>query len=874
MSCFTGNPQANTVHTSYNPNSPDTFNLVYQDNNNYTLPSGLFIGSSDNFITNPDNAAFCSGHGRCMTMQQAAAAFTTPKSHFPFIYNDWDANMMQGCVCDEGWTGPSCAFRTCTKGVDPIAPTTLSHEPNPNPYDIYSSESYFTPLSSSTEEEALFTSTERDLLSPSYGKNVHKLQCQADGGYFTFIINGKFSPPISYDADPDYLSYMLQNMEGVGKVFVSTPANSEGLPTLCTSASITTTDITFLSFPGSNSLLVGVSSLTYNGRVQAHGGTALFLNGGGTPVLQLATIYTLTCPTCTTCTGNIYFTYGDSLSSAVSVSSTSGISLVTNAIVSLLADLNTAFSKSVMGTPKGLTVSVTSTYSSLCSSAGVSTTTITLGGPYGNIGNLGVIDGSRVSSVSSSRPLSSMNLTWSSHLGSQGLAPECSSEGHCNVLTGTCECFTRLLSNGVFSYAFEASDGSGNSVSGSVNDCGYARVTPQHCPVNPSTNLMCSGHGVCNNATTTCSCFDGWSGVECTIARCPLGNAWFDAPLSSTSAHNLVECSNAGYCDRTSGICNCNAGFIGSACEIMDCPRDPQTGIACSGHGWCLSIAEIADSQGGYRYGGWFDPSGKDIKNFIPSEWDAHKVYQCVCSNAVLNSPYPHFKSAPTVGPSALISGISVGKTPMPGWFGYDCSQRSCPYGDNTDRRHSFQGAKQEIQRVLCIGTSSASFQLTLWGFPSKTITGGMSAKEIKDAIEWIRPVVNVSVLFSANLTDDDWGGGFGLGGKACTNLAGIDTSSAGFYVYFDQLTGPIPKFGVIANGATPVSVYEEQKGSSLNLECSGGDAGVCNRETQTCECSESYVSSDGIGNIGNKGDCGAVLDSLPHSRVYPYGFP
>jgi hypothetical protein len=34
-------------------------------------------------------------------------------------YDDWDADKIYGCLCDEGWEGPLCNQRSCPKGVDP-----------------------------------------------------------------------------------------------------------------------------------------------------------------------------------------------------------------------------------------------------------------------------------------------------------------------------------------------------------------------------------------------------------------------------------------------------------------------------------------------------------------------------------------------------------------------------------------------------------------------------------------------------------------------------------------------------------------------------------------------------------------------------------
>jgi hypothetical protein len=43
-------------------------------------------------------------------------------SRFQFLarYDEWDADMNYGCVCDSGWTGFDCGTRQCPLGDDPM----------------------------------------------------------------------------------------------------------------------------------------------------------------------------------------------------------------------------------------------------------------------------------------------------------------------------------------------------------------------------------------------------------------------------------------------------------------------------------------------------------------------------------------------------------------------------------------------------------------------------------------------------------------------------------------------------------------------------------------------------------------------------------
>ena len=74
----------------------------------------------------------CSGNGRCLTMRALAGLAVDAQGNAePVRYGgappllgasagpEWDADVIRGCACDEGWEGPDCALRTCPWGSDP-----------------------------------------------------------------------------------------------------------------------------------------------------------------------------------------------------------------------------------------------------------------------------------------------------------------------------------------------------------------------------------------------------------------------------------------------------------------------------------------------------------------------------------------------------------------------------------------------------------------------------------------------------------------------------------------------------------------------------------------------------------------------------------
>eukprot|EP01031_Cornospumella_fuschlensis_P040428 gene40428-49269_t len=98
-----------------------------------------------------------------------------------------------------------------------------------------------------------------------------------------------------------------------------------------------------------------------------------------------------------------------------------------------------------------------------------------------------------------------------------------------------------------------------------------------------------------------------------------------DYKILSNSAHDYAECSNAGICNRDTGMCECYYGFEGVACQRMTCPGNPP----CSGHGVCRTMNQLA----------------KDDYSGIYQLWNKNMFRGCLCD---------------------------------PGYYGGDCSMRKC----------------------------------------------------------------------------------------------------------------------------------------------------------------------------------------------------
>ena len=156
----------------------------------------------------------------------------------------------------------------------------------------------------------------------------------------------------------------------------------------------------------------------------------------------------------------------------------------------------------------------------------------------------------------------------------------------------------------------------------------------------------CSGKGTCGE-NDLCSCFAGYTGLDCSGRKCLYGKAWGDAPSGNEYAHDYTECSGQGECDRKTGECKCNDGFTGDGCRYSACPND------CSGHGKCEFISEVTGSDtaaAGRTHIKYSEFVDLDRSLDLSNNWDTQSSRGCRCD------PY---------------------------YSGDDCSVRMCPKGND-----------------------------------------------------------------------------------------------------------------------------------------------------------------------------------------------
>lgn len=219
----------------------------------------------------------------------------------------------------------------------------------------------------------------------------------------------------------------------------------------------------------------------------------------------------------------------------------------------------------------------------------------------------------------------------------------------------------------------------------------------------------CSGHGTCSEHDK-CTCYkrkDGtadelgnvvaaWVGADCGQRSCPYQLAWVDVPKAANQniAHRNAECSNAGVCDRATGMCQCFPGYEGRACDRTACPNE------CSGHGTCQSQKQF--------YRDHAELIGQIGTNEVEynAAWDATKIYGCKCESGFRGPDCSQKECPSSADPQTGPGGEGAGLMDYPSANNVeyrDCSGRGlCDY--STGLCQCFEGAYGEacnLQSIL-----------------------------------------------------------------------------------------------------------------------------------------------------------------------------
>jgi hypothetical protein len=222
----------------------------------------------------------------------------------------------------------------------------------------------------------------------------------------------------------------------------------------------------------------------------------------------------------------------------------------------------------------------------------------------------------------------------------------------------------------------------------------------------------CNGHGKCTSYDM-CICNRNWQANDCSERVCLYGLAHVDTPKGDldmsgsisnsdtpvvdnhmtypygtteqfpemrdsdlntilNSAHQYMECSNKGKCDRESGDCSCYDGYEGVSCQRASCPGYPDN--TCSGHGTCKTIKQLA---------------AKD--NSVYELWDKDLTMGCDCDA---------------------------------GYYGADCTQRTCKVGIDPLYLDDSSTVKYSVYNFATLSTSASGVMFTD-GLYASTAEGG-----------------------------------------------------------------------------------------------------------------------------------------------------
>lgn len=418
----------------------------------------------------------CNGHGTCVSMSEAGSRYDGVNLHKTYTYTSiWDADMIYGCLCDDGWTGYDCSTRTCPVGDDPR----------------------------------------------TTGQQYERVQlyclCSATcSGSFTMTYKGETTAAITHDAGIGTLDTLLENLYSMGPVTVTSTGT-----TVCSAAGVTTT-IAFTEDAGDLPMFLVTSSLS---------------TSGATATVQMSTVQTLACECTVSCGGSLVLAVDGQKTSDLAYSTTAtALDTALEALSSVASgEVTVSFSGSAMCETSSQTTTITFR-SSKGNRGGVSLFSNSITGTAVTVavtGNDGTNVGAECSGLGNCDRCTGQctcytNYKHSDGAGAEGLLPDCGyaygSVTACPLVSDNA-CNSRGTCDGSFACSCQSTwDGSGDC---SVRTCpvGYAWFDEAWANDNAHADgAECSNRGLCDRSTGACSCYTGFEGAACQRMSCGSGN--------------------------------------------------------------------------------------------------------------------------------------------------------------------------------------------------------------------------------------------------------------------------------------------------------------------------------------------------------------
>lgn len=234
---------------------------------------------------------------------------------------------------------------------------------------------------------------------------------------------------------------------------------------------------------------------------------------------------------------------------------------------------------------------------------------------------------------------------------------------------------------------------------------------------------------------------------------------------------------------------------------------------------------------------------------FTPNDnlhWDGESIYGCACDE---------------------------------GFTGYDCSQRTCPRGDDPyTGRNTVDRQYNEVRYIKCVVASGqvGTFRLSFRDAKSDPISHLDTAAMMKDKLEALISINGIGVEFSSQDAITMLSPACTVNGENVIKLTfNTETGGSSYPDMLYRNTMPsLPAIGVSDASSTLTITQAENEDGKKVADNAGNefvdvigtkefnvcaDRGICDFVTGICNCFHGYGSSNGLGGEGKVGDCGYV---------------